>query len=127
MPLVRAVGEEAWAARADVSFSERVAARLPGNSIVLTHNPSVFHVMGNNAAQLSLLATEPDYVKDVLLPRYRGGVFLHWNFWCNVSDPVQQQFCTSAFARFPHSLVEEYRERDYQYAFYRLDDNVAAR
>jgi hypothetical protein len=125
-PWVRAVGEEAWAARADISFSERVAAKLPPNSIVLTHNPSVFQVMGHSAAQLSL-ATEPNYVKDVLIPRYRGGVFLHWNFWCNVSDPVQQEFCTSALGRFPHALVEEYRERDYRYAFYRLGDDATAR
>ena len=126
MPWVRAVGEEAWAARADIAFSERVAARLPRNAIVLTHNPSVFHVMGHNAAQLSL-ATESNYVEEVLMPRYRGGVFLHWNFWCNVSDPVQQEFCTSALGRFPHSLVEEYRERDYRYAFYRLEERSTGR
>jgi hypothetical protein len=120
LPLVRAVGEEAWAARADVAFVERTVAGLPRNSIVLTHNPSVFHVMGRNAAQLSLLATDPHYVEKVLLPRYAGGVFLHWNFWCNVSEAVQQEFCRSALARFPHSLVEEFRERDYRYAFYRL-------
>jgi hypothetical protein len=126
MPLVRSIGEEAWAARADVSFSGRVAPRLPANSIVLTHNPSVFHVMGRNAAQLSLVTVNPAYVSDVLLPRYRGGVFVHWNFWCNVSDPVQQQFCASALARFPHTLVEEYRERDYRYAFYRVEERAAA-
>jgi hypothetical protein len=126
MPWVRAVGEEAWAARADVSFSERVAAKLPRNAIVLTHNPSVFHAMGYSAAQLSL-ATEPNYVKEVLIPRYRGGVFLHWNFWCNVSDPVQQEFCTSTLERFPHALFAEYRERDYRYAFYRLEADSTAR
>jgi hypothetical protein len=120
LPLVRAVGEEAWAARADVAFVERAATGLPRNSIVLTHNPSVFHVMGRNAAQLSLLETDPHYVEKVLVPRYAGGVFLHWNFWCNVSEAVQQEFCRSALARFPHSLVEEFRERDYRYAFYRL-------
>jgi 4-amino-4-deoxy-L-arabinose transferase-like glycosyltransferase len=126
MPLVRSVGEEAWAARADVSFSERFAPRLPANSIVLTHNPSVFHVMGRNAAQLSLLTVNPAYVTDVLLPRYRGGVFVHWNFWCNVSDPVQQQFCATALAQFPHTLAGEYRERDYRFAFYRLEEAAAA-
>jgi hypothetical protein len=126
LPWVRAVGEEAWAARADVRFAERFAARLPLNSIVLTHNPSVFHVLGRNAAQLSL-AANPGYVTHELMPRYAGGVFVHWNFWCNVDDPVQQQFCVLALARFPHTLVEEYRERDYRYAFYRLDEAVNAR
>jgi hypothetical protein len=120
MPLVRAVGEEAWAARADVAFAHQAIVKLPRNAIVLTHNPSVFHVMGRNAAQLSLAANEPTYVRDVLLPRYSGGVYVHWSFWCNVADKVQQEFCASALKGFSTYLVTEYRERDYRYAFYRL-------
>jgi hypothetical protein len=127
LPLVRAVGEEAGAARADISFAQRVVDQLPANSMVLTHNPSVFLVMGKNAAQLSLLTNDPGYVKQVLVPRYRGGVFVHWSFWCNVSDPVQRDFCTSALGHFPHSLEHEYRERDYRYAFYRLDSESPVR
>jgi hypothetical protein len=57
----------------------------------------------------------------VLLPRYAGGVYLHWNFWCNVSDRVQQEFCEASLQRFPHTLVREHRERDYRYGFYKLD------
>jgi hypothetical protein len=121
LPTVRAVGEEAWAARADVAYAERIAPTLPANSIVLTHNPSVFHLLGRNAAQLSLATNEPGYVTNVLLPRYRGGVYIHWNFWCNVSDPVQHDFCTRAMSRFPGRRISEYRERDYRYAFYRID------
>jgi hypothetical protein len=121
VPAVRAVGEEAWAARADIEFVGRVAPTLPKNSIVLTHNPGVFHVMGINAAQLSILTNEPGYLQKVLLPRYAGGVFLHWNFWCNVVDPVQQELCSSALRRFPSTLVQEYRERDYRFGFYKLD------
>jgi hypothetical protein len=121
LPLVRAVGEEAWAARADVEFVDRVAGTLPKNSIVLTHNPGVFHVMGINAAQLSLITNETSYVRKVLLPRYAGGVFLHWNFWCNVADPIQQEFCKTALQRFPGALVHEHRERDYRFGFYKLD------
>lgn len=127
MPLVRAVGEEAWAARADIAFSQRVMDTLPRNAIVLTHNPSVFHVAGRNAAQLSLIANEPQYVREVLLTRYSGGVYVHWNFWCNVADKVQQDFCQAALQKFPTTLVNEYRERDYRYAIYRVSaDGPAA-
>ena len=121
LPHVRATGEEAWGARADVAFAERVVPRLPRNAIVLTHNPSLFHVMGQNAAQMSLLMSEPGYAADALFDRYGGGVYLHWNFWCNVSDPVQQRFCRDALSRLPHTVVEEARERDYRFAFYRLE------
>jgi hypothetical protein len=121
MPVVRTVGEEAWAARADVAFARSAAAALPTNSIVLTHNPNMFHVWGRNAAQASLAVGSPDYAPSILGPRYAGGVFFHWNFWCNVDDRLQQSFCTDVMNRFPHTLIREYRERNYRFALYRLD------
>jgi hypothetical protein len=121
LPVVRAVGEEAWGARADVAFARSAAISLPRNSIVLTHNPNMFHVWGQSAAQASLAVNNRGYAKNVLAPRYAGGVFFHWNFWCNVADPVQQAFCTDILNRFSHTLIREHRERDYRFAFYRLD------
>ena len=105
MPVVRSVGEEAWAARADVSFARSAASSLPANSVVLTHNPNMFHLWGQSAAQASLAAGNPGYAKNILAPRYAGGLFFHWNFWCNVADPVQQSFCTDLLDRFPHALI----------------------
>lgn len=87
---------------------------------MLTHNPSVFLLRQINAAQLSLATSEPDYVRNALSTRYAGGVFLHWNFWCNVDDPAQQAFCNEALEQFPHDLVGEHRERNYRYGFYKL-------
>ena len=98
-------------------------ARLFGicrrNSFVLTHNPGMFHVWGVNAGQMSLMVSSPTYV-DQLSDRFAGGIYLHWNFWCNVADPVQQEFCRLALSRGPSTLVSQYRERDYRYAMYRL-------
>jgi branched-subunit amino acid transport protein len=120
LPLVRETGEEAWGARADVEYAKEFAAALPKDSFVLTHNPSMFFVWGLNAGQLSIASTEPDYVERVLLPRYAGGVYVHWNFWCNVSDPVQVEFCQKTLAIFPHDLVNQRTLRDYRFALYRL-------
>jgi hypothetical protein len=120
LPWARAVGEEAWGARADVAFAREVARTLPANAVVLTHNPGIFQVWGINAAQLSLATTEPGYVHDTLPRRYAGGVYLHWNFWCNVSDPVQRTFCDRALASYPAQMVREHRTRDYRFAFYRV-------
>ena len=53
LPHVRASGEEAWAARADVDFVHEVTRMLPRNSYVLTHNPSLFLLRGVNAGQMS--------------------------------------------------------------------------
>ena len=50
VPFVRALGDEGWAARADVAFAKEVAAGLPADSIVLTHNPHMFHLWKRHAA-----------------------------------------------------------------------------
>ena len=120
-PQVRAVGEEAWAARADVGFAHRAGRDLPANSIVLTQNPAVFLLRGINAAQISLATTEPGYVSSLLPARYAGGVFLHWNYWCNADDAAQRTLCATALGRNHAELFRQYRERDYQFAFYRLN------
>jgi hypothetical protein len=119
-PLVRAEGEEAWAARADVAFVDRAVHTLPANSVVLTHVPSLFLVRGVNAAQTSTIAGNATRVSEEFFDRYAGGVYLHWNFWCNVADPAQQAFCAQALDRYDHDLVAETRVRNYRYAIYRL-------
>jgi hypothetical protein len=118
-PLVRATTQEAWAARADVRFARSMVPSLQGNAYVLTHNPAMFHVWGVNAGQMSRIVVDPGYL-GALAGRYRGGVYLHWNFWCNVQDPVQQEFCQKALQAGTFEPVREYRERDQRFAFYRL-------
>ena len=70
---------------------------------------------------MSRASNDPEYVRSTLGTRYAGGVYFHWNFWCNVDDPMQQAFCTNVLDQYPHSLFREFRERNYRYAFYRLD------
>jgi hypothetical protein len=117
-PVIRATTEEAWAARADVRFAESVSATLPKNSYVLTQNPGMFHLWGTNAGQM-FLASRRDYLT-LLMDQYRGGVYVHWNFWCNVQDPVQPDLCRQALAAASAKVVSEYRERDQYFAIYRL-------
>ena len=97
-PVVRATTEEAWAARADVRFARTFVRILPPNAYVLTHNPGMFHVWGVNAGQMSLATSNPAYVW-FLADRYPGGIYLHWNFWCNVQDPAHREMCRQALTR----------------------------
>lgn len=120
LPQVRAVGEEAWAARADVAFAERVISELPPNSFVLTHNPSIFQLNGVGAAQMSFVEGDPGYVPAVLAHRYSGGVYLHWDAWCGFDDPVLREACGATLRSFTSDVFREYRERDFLYVFYRL-------
>ena len=118
-PLVRATTEEAWAARADVRFARSFASGLGPNSYVLTHNPGMFHVWGISAGQMSRPVSNPEYL-DLLAARYAGGVYVHWNFWCNVQDPVHPAICREALQLKPSEIVREDHERDQRFAFYRL-------
>ncbi len=124
LPLVRAAGEESWAARSDVAIARQLRDQLPANSIVLTHNPNMFLVWGANAAQASFGADEEGYVEDYLAPRYSGGVFFHWSYWCNVQVEEQASVCERMFERFPADLVDERRVRDQRFALYRLKFQV---
>jgi len=116
---VRATTEEAWAARADVRFARSFVPDLPRDSYVLTHNPGMFHLWGANAGQMALIVQNPPYLR-FLMDRYPGGVYVHWNFWCNVSDPVQQAICRKAIAVNPIVSIREYRERNQHYVLYRM-------
>jgi hypothetical protein len=124
-PLVRATTEEAWAARADVRFARSLVHDLPRNSYVLTHNPGMFQVWGINAGQMSLVVTNPSYL-DFLAARYAGGVYMHWNFWCNVQDPAQQELCRKILESRPAEVVSEYRERDQRFGLYRFTRSPAS-
>jgi 4-amino-4-deoxy-L-arabinose transferase-like glycosyltransferase len=119
MPYVRAVGEEAWSARADVEAAQAFRLAVPPDGVVLTHTPSMFLLWGTNALQASIATTEPDASKRLAI-QYPGGVFLHWGFWCNVNDAVQAKFCTDALTRFPGQLLLEQRRQSSRFALYRL-------
>jgi hypothetical protein len=118
-PVVRATTQEAWAARADVSFAESVAPELPPSAIVLTHNPGMFHLWGVNAAQMYLVADNPGRLQ-FLAYRHAGDVYLHWNFWCNVADPMQQDMCRKVAGMATFEEFRAVRQRDQRFALLRL-------
>ena len=120
LPLMRSTGQEAWAARYDVALAEHWSETLPDDSIVLTHNPNMFLVRGMNSGQIFVASSEINYVDEILRVRYRGGVYLHWSFWCNVADPAQVSLCQQALDAHDFELVEERWQRNYRYALYRL-------
>jgi hypothetical protein len=119
LPVVRSTDDGAWAARADVQFARSFIPDLRGNAYVLTQNPGMFQVWGVSAGQMSLVASNPDYL-DELAKQFTDGVYVHWNFWCNSQDQIQQEFCRRVLDLRPAEIVREYRERDQHYVLYRL-------
>jgi hypothetical protein len=120
-PKASTVGQEAWAARYDHYYAKVMLKSVPPNSIIFTHNPSIFLFWGASSAQASILAGYDQNGLNGLRMSFPGGVYFHYNFWCNVSDPLQQSFCKSILDKFPHSEVAKYQERDYTYILYKIE------
>jgi len=126
LPHVRTVGEEAWQARADHRYAQEMAKLLPENSIVLTHNPNMFLLWGKNAAQAAI-ATNNEAAINHFFRKYTGGVYFHYNYWCNVDDPREQTFCRNILKKYEHTSLVEYKERGYTFVLYRLTKKVPFR
>jgi len=120
-PRSRTIGQEAWAARADHHYARVMLKSIPRDAIVFTHNPSMFLFWGRSSAQASILSGYDQNGLKGLKSNFPGGIFFHYNFWCNVSDPLQQSFCKSILDKFPHSEVLKFHERDYSYILYRIE------
>ncbi len=117
LPFVRALGLEAWAARADHRFAMEMAEILPDDSLVLTHNPNMFLLWGKNAAQASLATNSfKDFSR-----RYPGGIYFHYGFWCNVDDPLQQSFCKNILGKFDCTLIVAFKEQNYKFELYKIN------
>ena len=86
---------------------------------MLTQNPGMFHLWGVSAGQMSRAVASPTYTS-WLIRQHPCGVYLHWNFWCNVQETAQPALCRAAMALGPSTLASEHRERDQRFAFYRL-------
>jgi hypothetical protein len=119
VPYVKAVGQEAWGARADHHFAQIMAESLPPDSIVLTHNPSMFLLWGISAAQASIALNDPGFAGQIF-KRYTGGVYFHYSFWCNVDDPAQKEFCEKMLEAFETEEVLSFSEQNYEYRLIKL-------
>ena len=120
LPFVRAITQEAWGARADHRFAKEMAKVLPDDAIVLTHNPNMFLLWGKNAAQASLPTEQKNAFKRFFY-RYKGGIYFHYNFWCNVPDKLQNSFCTNILERYDCTPVLSFAEQNYTYALYKVE------
>ena len=100
-------------------------AELPADAIVLTHNPGMWHVLGQSAAQASFATYRPDHVGGYFR-RFSGGVYFHYNFWCNIQDPVQNEFCTNIMESYSTRVVLEESARFHRYVLYRMLPRVSS-
>jgi hypothetical protein len=120
LPFVRSVGEEAHQSRDDHSAAERFASFIPEDGVVLTQNTSQFQILGKNSAQMSLFHAGSPYAEEVLKPRFKDRIFLHWNYWCNVANPSGANICQDMLTAYETELVDESHLRGQKCALYRV-------
>ena len=119
MPYIRAETQEAWGARVGHQFAKEIVDILPAHSLVLTHNPNMFLVWGKDAAQTATALYGKEYM-DSLFNRYRGGVYFHYNYWCNIDDLEQKAFCQTVLDLYPVNEIKSYQELNYKFGLYRM-------
>jgi 4-amino-4-deoxy-L-arabinose transferase-like glycosyltransferase len=124
LPLIRSTMQESWQSRDDHQAAQYFSDLVPPDGVVMTHNPGMFHVWGINAAQMSLFKEDPNYIRQVLGPKFRDKLFLHWNFWCNVNDPVQSGFARYIMDNYKTSQLAEKIVRNKRYALYRIGERI---
>lgn len=119
-PALRAVGYESIESRDDVKMARELVKDVLDDAMVLSHNPSIWLLHGKNSAQLNSLTNRKAHIDQDMFVRYTGGVYFHWNYWCNVPNPVQNALCSLALESYDTVPIQEYRVRGKRYALYRL-------
>jgi len=119
LPFIRAEGEEAWAARAAHKYAIEFAKLLPENSIVYTHNPNIFLLRKKSAIQSSSGTYKPGIIEQHL-ERFKGGVYIHRNYWSNVQDRAQRGFTEKLLNKYEYNTIKEYDYRSYKFGLYKI-------
>lgn len=120
LPLIRQIGQEAWGARFDHRYAEEFSKKIPKRSIVLTHNPAMFLLWNHNAIQAYAGITNPTIIEH-LMKKYRGHVYFHYNYWCNVDSAPDPELCRAIKEQYFLEEIACEREQNYTYVLYKME------
>jgi len=119
LPLIRRVGQEAWGSRYDHQFAREFLKEIPRRSIVLTQNPAMFLLWGQNAIQTYAGTNNPGLIKR-LMKKYQGHVYFHYNYWCNTKNERNRRLCQRIRERYQFEEIAKRNEQDFEYGLFRL-------
>jgi 4-amino-4-deoxy-L-arabinose transferase-like glycosyltransferase len=112
---------ESAACRMDHQYAMEFLRKLPENSIIFTHNPNMFLIHKQSAIQTSCEQYNPGKIEQ-LRDRFRGGEFLHFNYWSSVNyDDLQRSFTEYIMNNYDCQLLEEYYFNNYRYGLYKIN------
>ncbi len=112
-------GQEAWGARYDHKYAKEFILNIPKRSIVLSQNPAMFLLWGQNAIQAYSGLEQPELIKQ-LIDKYQGNVYFHHNYWCNTKSIRNIRLCEAIREKYTLTEVATAREQDHKYGLYRI-------
>ena len=90
--MVHREGQEAWGARYDHKYAKEFIQNIPKRSIVLSQNPAMFLLWGQNSIQTYSGLEQPELIKQ-FIDKYQGHVYFHHNYWCNTKSIRNIRLC----------------------------------
>lgn len=119
LPMIRAVEKEAWEARADHKYALEFKNMLPDDAIILSHNPHMFYLWGQSSGQIHIISSKPYYF-NILAKKYPGGIYYHYDYWCNTPNFKKENKCKKEIEKFKGELVASRKKDYFKYGLYKL-------
>lgn len=119
-------GQEAWGARYDHKFAKEFIQNIPKRSIVLSQNPAMFLLWGQNSIQAYSGLEQPELIKQ-LIDKYQGHVYFHHNYWCNTKSIRNIRLCKAIREKYDLTEVAAAREQDHEYGLYKISLKISDR
>jgi 4-amino-4-deoxy-L-arabinose transferase-like glycosyltransferase len=106
--------------RMDRKYAIEFMDLLPRNSIIYTHNPNMFLINKLSAVQTSAETYKPGIIQQHL-NRFKGGVYIHYNYWSDVPySDLQRQFTTNILEKYDYNIIKEYYYKNHKYGLYKI-------
>ena len=118
-PFVCREGQEAWGARYDHQYAKMFITMVPERSLILSQNPTMFLLWGRNAIQTYAGVKNPGLIK-VLIKKYDGHVYFHYNYWCNTQNERNLKLCRDIREIYRLKEIVTAKEQDYEYGLYQM-------
>ena len=120
VPLIKAVTQESWVARADHKYITEFCRNLPDNCFILTHSPSLVLVEGKGALQTWILKDNLRFQQ--MFESRKSQVFLYEDYWSDVYP--QSQDVKIIKDNFELKLEKANRENGRTFNIYRLSSPI---
>jgi 4-amino-4-deoxy-L-arabinose transferase-like glycosyltransferase len=121
LPFIRSKnGGETELCRMDRKYAMGFLDLLPRSSIIYTHNPNMFLTNKQSAVQTSAETYRPGIIERHQT-RFKGGVYIHYNYWSDVPySDLQRQFTTNILEKYDYNIIKEYNYKNHKYGLYKI-------